>query len=86
MVFASVCVYVACDEQIHARAVGGEVEIICDGGVRRGSDVVKAVAAGATVAATGRAYLYGRGAADMKSFLAVVLAVFLAVFGAGANT
>ena len=26
MVFASVCVYVACDEQIHARAVGGEVE------------------------------------------------------------
>ena len=31
-----------------ADAVGGRIEIICDGGVRRGSDIVKAVAAGAT--------------------------------------
>jgi L-lactate dehydrogenase (cytochrome) len=42
-----------------AEAVGGRVEIICDGGVRRGSDIVKAVALGATACMAGRAYLYG---------------------------
>ncbi len=41
-----------------ADAVGGRVDIICDGGVRRGSDIVKAVAAGATACMAGRAYLY----------------------------
>jgi L-lactate dehydrogenase (cytochrome) len=46
-----------------ADAVGGQLEILCDGGVRRGADVVKAVAAGATAAMAGRAYLYGLGAA-----------------------
>jgi L-lactate dehydrogenase (cytochrome) len=45
-----------------ADAVGGRVEIICDGGVRRGSDIVKALAAGANAAMAGRAYLYGLGA------------------------
>jgi L-lactate dehydrogenase (cytochrome) len=45
-----------------ADAVGGRVEIICDGGIRRGSDIVKAVAAGATAAMAGRAYLYALGA------------------------
>lgn len=45
-----------------ADAVGGRVQIICDGGVRRGSDVVKAVALGATACMIGRAYLYGLGA------------------------
>ncbi len=44
-------------------AVGGRVEIICDGGVRRGSDIVKAVALGANACMAGRAYLYGLGAA-----------------------
>jgi L-lactate dehydrogenase (cytochrome) len=44
-------------------AVGGRVEILCDGGVRRGSDIVKAVALGATACMAGRAYLYGLGAA-----------------------
>lgn len=44
-------------------AVGGEIEIICDGGIRRGSDIVKAVAMGASAAMAGRAYLYGLGAA-----------------------
>lgn len=43
-------------------AVGGRVEIICDGGVRRGSDIVKAVAAGANACMAGRAYLYALGA------------------------
>jgi L-lactate dehydrogenase (cytochrome) len=42
-----------------ADAVGGAVEIICDGGVRRGSDIVKAVALGAAACMAGRAYLYG---------------------------
>ena len=46
-----------------AEAVGGRAEILCDGGVRRGSDVVKAVAAGAVAAMAGRAYLYALGAA-----------------------
>jgi L-lactate dehydrogenase (cytochrome) len=46
-----------------AEAVGDRVEIICDGGVRRGSDVVKALALGAKACMAGRAYLYGLGAA-----------------------
>jgi L-lactate dehydrogenase (cytochrome) len=44
------------------QAVQGRVEIICDGGVRRGSDIVKAVALGANSCMAGRAYLYGLGA------------------------
>ena len=46
-----------------AQAVGDRTEIICDGGVRRGSDIVKAVALGARACMAGRAYLYGLGAA-----------------------
>jgi L-lactate dehydrogenase (cytochrome) len=46
-----------------ADAVAGRAEIICDGGVRRGSDIVKAIAAGATAAMAGRAYLFALGAA-----------------------
>jgi len=42
-----------------ADAVSGQTEIILDGGVRRGSDVVKALALGANAVALGRAYLYG---------------------------
>jgi L-lactate dehydrogenase (cytochrome) len=44
-------------------AVGDRLEVICDGGVRRGSDIVKAVALGARACMAGRAYLYGLGAA-----------------------
>ncbi len=47
-------------------AVGATTEVICDGGVRRGSDIVKVVAAGATAAMAGRAYLYGLGAAGER--------------------
>jgi len=46
-----------------ADAVGDRTEIICDGGVRRGSDIVKALALGAKACMSGRAYLYGLGAA-----------------------
>jgi len=42
-----------------ADAIGDRTEIICDGGIRRGSDVVKAVALGARACMIGRAYLYG---------------------------
>lgn len=42
-----------------ADAVSGQTEIVLDGGVRRGSDVVKALALGANAVALGRAYLYG---------------------------
>ena len=49
-----------------ADAVGGRTDIICDGGVRRGSDIVKAVAAGATACMAGRAYLYALGAAGER--------------------
>lgn len=46
-----------------ADAVAGRIEIICDGGVRRGSDIVKAIALGASACMAGRAYLYGLSAA-----------------------
>ncbi|HEX4490731.1 MAG TPA: alpha-hydroxy acid oxidase [Acidimicrobiia bacterium] len=49
-----------------ADAVGGRIEIICDGGVRRGSDIVKALAAGADACMAGRAYLYALGAAGER--------------------
>jgi L-lactate dehydrogenase (cytochrome)/glycolate oxidase len=39
--------------------VGDQVEVLLDGGVRRGSDVVKAVALGARAVMIGRAYLWG---------------------------
>jgi L-lactate dehydrogenase (cytochrome) len=43
--------------------VGGEIEIICDGGVRRGTHVLKALCAGANCASGGRLYLYALAAA-----------------------
>lgn len=46
-----------------AQATGGALPLICDGGVRRGSDIVKALALGATACTMGRSYLYGLGAA-----------------------
>jgi L-lactate dehydrogenase (cytochrome)/glycolate oxidase len=42
-----------------AGAVGSQIEVLLDGGVRRGSDVVKAVALGARAVMIGRAYLWG---------------------------
>ncbi|MED5276967.1 MAG: alpha-hydroxy acid oxidase [Actinomycetota bacterium] len=43
-------------------AIQGRLEIICDGGVRRGSDIVKAVSMGAQAVMAGRPYLYALGA------------------------
>ncbi|HYZ53156.1 MAG TPA: pre-mycofactocin synthase MftD [Streptosporangiaceae bacterium] len=53
-----------------ADAVGGQAEILLDGGIRRGSDVVKAVALGARAVMIGRAYLWGlaaNGSAGVKN-------------------
>jgi len=43
--------------------VGGEIEVICDGGIRRGTHILKAMALGATACSGGRMYLYALAAA-----------------------
>lgn len=55
-----------------ADAVGGQIDIICDGGVRRGSHVLKALAAGATAASGGRLYLYALAAAGEQGVQRIV--------------
>jgi L-lactate dehydrogenase (cytochrome) len=45
-------------EQIRA-AVGPDIELIVDGGIRRGSDIVKALCLGANACSIGRPYVYG---------------------------
>ena len=68
-------------------AVGGQIEIICDGGVRRGADIVKAVALGATACMAGRPYLYGlasggeRGVDQVLSLLAGGMARTMSLIG-----
>ncbi len=47
-------------------AVGGEIEIICDGGVRRGTHAIKSLCAGANAASGGRLYLYALAAAGQQ--------------------
>jgi L-lactate dehydrogenase (cytochrome) len=44
-------------------AVNGQIEVLMDGGIRRGSDIVKAICLGARGVLIGRAYAYGLGAA-----------------------
>jgi L-lactate dehydrogenase (cytochrome) len=44
-------------------AVGDRIEVICDGGIRRGSHVLKALSVGAKACSGGRAYLYALAAA-----------------------
>lgn len=70
-----------------AQEVGGQIEIYCDGGVRRGSDIVKALALGANACMIGRAYLYALGAAGERGvdhvlgFLAQGMARTMALSG-----
>ena len=49
-----------------ASAVGKDIEVWMDGGIRSGQDILKAVALGAQSTLTGRAFLYGLGAAGQK--------------------
>jgi isopentenyl diphosphate isomerase/L-lactate dehydrogenase-like FMN-dependent dehydrogenase len=44
-------------------SVGDQIEVLLDGGIRRGSDIVKALCLGARAVMVGRAYAYGLGAA-----------------------
>jgi heme/flavin dehydrogenase (mycofactocin system) len=58
-----------------ADAVGDQIEVLLDGGVRRGSDVVKALALGANAVMIGRAYLWGlavNGQAGVENVLDVL--------------
>jgi L-lactate dehydrogenase (cytochrome) len=53
-------------------AVGGKIEIICDGGIRRGTHVLKALALGADACSMGRPYLYGLAASGQAGVEAVL--------------
>jgi pre-mycofactocin synthase len=73
-----------------ADAVGSQIEIVLDGGVRRGSDVVKAVALGARAVMIGRAYLWGlaaNGQAGVENVLDVLRGgIDSAMLGLGKQT
>lgn len=53
-------------------AVGGRVPLLIDGGIRRGSDVLKALALGATAVLVGRPYVHGLAAAGAVGVAHVV--------------
>jgi len=55
-----------------AEKVGGRIPLIVDGGVRRGTDVLKALALGATAVGIGRPYLYGLGVGGADGVARVV--------------
>ena len=53
-------------------AIGGEVDVVLDGGIRRGTDIAKALAMGATAVSIGRPYVWGLGAAGATGALRVL--------------
>jgi len=62
-----------------ADALGDRLEIICDGGIRRGNHIVKALALGASACSIGRGYLYGLaagGEAGVRHALSLLRAEF----------
>ncbi len=73
-------------------AVNGQVEVLLDGGIRRGSDVIKAICLGARAVLVGRAYAYGlaaAGAAGVARALEILRADMertLKLLGCGAIT
>ncbi len=70
-----------------AESVSGRAEILMDGGVRRGSDIVKAIGLGADAVMIGRAFAYGlaangeRGVAQALSLLRAEMDLTLALMG-----
>ena len=46
--------------------VGGKIEIICDGGIRRGTHILKALSMGANACSGGRLYLYALAAGGQE--------------------
>jgi L-lactate dehydrogenase (cytochrome)/glycolate oxidase len=76
--------------QTIAEAVGDRIEVLLDGGVRRGSDVVKALALGARAVMIGRAYLWGLaagGQAGVENVLDILHGgIDSALFGLGHNS
>jgi L-lactate dehydrogenase (cytochrome) len=52
--------------------VGGQTEVLMDGGIRRGSDIVKALCLGARAVLTGRAYAYGLAAGGEAGVAAAI--------------
>jgi len=73
-----------------AEAVGDRIEVLLDGGVRRGSDVVKALALGAKAVMIGRAYLWGlaaNGQAGVENILDILHGgIDSALLGLGRNS
>jgi L-lactate dehydrogenase (cytochrome)/glycolate oxidase len=73
-----------------AEAVGDRVDVVLDGGVRRGSDVVKAIALGARAVMIGRAYLWGlaaNGQAGVENVLDILRSgIDSAVLGLGRSS
>jgi 4-hydroxymandelate oxidase len=55
-----------------AEQVAGRIPVLVDGGIRRGTDVIKALASGATAVQIGRPYLWGLGIAGAEGVARVV--------------
>src|SRR5262249_34294897 len=53
-------------------AVGTDIEVMFDGGVRSGQDMMRALALGASSCIIGRSYIYGLGAAGQAGVAAVI--------------
>jgi 4-hydroxymandelate oxidase len=71
------------------QAAGGKIPVLVDGGFRRGTDVFKALALGATAVGVGRPYLWGlsafgqRGVAQVMKILQAELAADMGMAGTG---
>jgi isopentenyl diphosphate isomerase/L-lactate dehydrogenase-like FMN-dependent dehydrogenase len=71
------------------QAAGGKIPVLVDGGFRRGTDVFKALALGATAVGIGRPYLWGlsafgqRGVAQVMKLLQAELAADMGMAGTG---
>jgi isopentenyl diphosphate isomerase/L-lactate dehydrogenase-like FMN-dependent dehydrogenase len=71
------------------QAAGGKIPVLVDGGFRRGTDVFKALALGATAVGVGRPYLWGlasfgqRGVQQVVKILQAELAIDMGMAGTG---